>query len=751
MAKFGIKLVLGIISFTICFLLYLHFLDPPFSPKITDILSSGAYAVLFLHLGLWAGLEVGFKENSFFFRAKTFSHPGELRRSLEEKKRAEALLQCLFDGLGTSLPLHQLLIKLMETVERFSPDTFTSVVLLDPLGARIENVLSPSLPQEYLHSLEKFPIGPKAGSCGTSAYTGKTVIVEDIRTNPLWADYKHLAVKHCLRACWSTPIRSPEGKIIGTFAIYYKTVRAPLERDLRLIFFAAYLVQLSLQYQRSEEGRRKSENKYRDLVENASDGIFVADSEGKLLEVNPSGCRMLGYKREELLKLNLTDLVQAEDLSGMPFRFFDLQDRKMMILERRLVRKDKTTVTVEISAKYLDSGLLQGIVRDVSERTAAERTLRQAQKMESIGLLAGGIAHDFNNLLTMILGTAEVLRTLSSSNPELKRHSERIIEACSRGKGITKQLLLFSSPVSAEMKPTSLPPLLKEVTDMMRFSLPKNISLQTNFSSLDRVILADSGHLHQAVMNLILNARDALPNGGRISVQGGIVDGKTLSRKFPGANETNYVELDIADTGVGIEDEYKDRIFEPFYTTKGKNGTGLGLSIVRGIVTEHSGFISVESEKGKGTRFSLYFPIVHSKSKEENNTLEKSNHLNLSALLVDDEELVLEALGELLRLMGAEVRTCKTAEEAILLYKKTPEKFDVVITDLEMPGMGGEALICQLFDFNPQASIIVTSGNIEREKKKSLQLKGVQGFLDKPYKASEIGEVLGKSRFKKTV
>ncbi|WP_238325536.1 ATP-binding protein [Leptospira inadai] len=717
----------------------LHNSKYSFQNGISSPLQLTCFAIIFLILGFISATAL----SSYLHREKTGpSGRSELRRAAQERKRAEELLQILFDELPRSTPLHSLVNKLLTTIEKFSPEMRTSIMLLNKKGDRIETGISPSLPEVYLRSLEGIKIGPRAGSCGTSAYKGKLVVVEDILTDPLWKDYKSLAINYGLRACWSQPIYSPNGDVLGTFAIYYKKVRKPEDRDLRLIFFAAYIVRLAIQYQTFEEGRTKSESKYRDLVENASDGIFVANTDGKLLEINPSGSKMLGYTREELLTLNIKDLIQPEDLAATPLRGFNLQDRKSMILERKLIRKDKKLISVEISARYLDSGHLQGIVRDISERTAAERALRQAQKMESIGLLAGGIAHDFNNLLTMILGTAEVIRQICKSEPSLKKHVNRIIDASERGKAITKQLLLFASPGSTEMKPISIAPLLKEVTDMMRFSLPKNIRLETDFHSLNGIILGDSGHLHQAVLNLVLNAKDAMPNGGSVYVGGGIIDGKMLRSKFPEANADTYIEVDITDTGVGMTAENKERIFEPFFTTKGNNGTGLGLSIVRGIITEHSGFIDLESEPEKGTKFSLFFPAIRTTVNAIRKDEDHSKKINLNVLIVDDEELVLEVLQEIITLSGSNVWSRKTGEGALAFYKEAPEKFDVIITDLGMPGMGGETLIDLLFQFNPKVNIIVTSGNLEKDKKEILRMKGIKAFLDKPYKASEVYSAL---------
>ncbi|WP_232224619.1 hybrid sensor histidine kinase/response regulator [Leptospira fainei] len=739
MNRLSVRIILGLFFLLVISLFLLHNLGHSFQNGISSPILLVCFASIFLVLGFLSATII----SSYVDREKlAFSSRAELRKAVQERERAEALLQILFDELPRSTPLHSLLNKLLATIEKFSPEMQTSIMLLNKERDRIETGISPSLPKPYIKSLEGIKIGPRAGSCGTSAFKGKLVVVTDIHTDPLWKDYKYLTMNYGLRACWSQPIYSPEGDVLGTFAIYYKKVHKPKDRDLRLIFFAAYLVRLAIQYQKFEEGRSKSESKYRDLVENASDGIFVANTDGKLLEINPSGSKMLGYSREELLTLNIKDLIQPEDLAATPLRGFNLQDRKSMILERKLIRKDKKPISVEISARYLDSGHLQGIVRDISERTAAERTLRQAQKMESIGLLAGGIAHDFNNLLTMILGTADVIRQICKSDPALKKHANRIIEASERGKAITRQLLLFASPGSTEMKPISIAPLLKEVTDMMRFSLPKNIHLETDFHSLNGIILGDSGHLHQAVLNLILNAKDAMPGGGNVYVRGGIISGRILRSRFPGANADNYIEIDITDTGIGMKAENKERIFEPFFTTKGNSGTGLGLSIVRGIITEHSGFIEVESELEKGTKFSLFFPAIRTAvdaiRKEEDN----SKKINLNILIVDDEELVLEVLQEILTLAGSNVWTRKTGEGALAFYKEAPEKFDVIITDLGMPGMGGETLIDLLLQFNPKVNIIITSGNLEKEKKEILRMKGIKAFLDKPYKASEVYSAL---------
>ncbi|WP_244247597.1 hybrid sensor histidine kinase/response regulator [Leptospira yasudae] len=668
---------------------------------------------------------------------------------LEEQKKIEVLLDHLFqvfEDLSAGHSLSEILFTLAQAIEKYSSDIHASILLIDHDGVTLRHCAAPSLPKEYCDFVDGERIGPDCGSCGTAAYTKKLVVVEDIQNDPLWLRYRDTANRFHLRACWSHPIVSPSEQILGTFALYYYEPKRPSELDLRLIHSLAHIAGIAIERKRIEDLKTESEARYRSLVEQASDTIFLTDREGRYVEINPSGCALLGYTKEEFQKLHLWDVIEPEDLKKQPLRVNDLKAGKPVLTERRLVRKDGSIVPVEINARYLENGYIQGIVRNVSERKVTEEIVRQAQKMESIGLLAGGIAHDFNNLLTMILGSAEVMELRIDKNSDLNKHVNRIIEAAKRGGSITKQLLLFSRPGSSELKPISISHIIKEVTDILAFSLPKNISIETKIDLTKGIILGDSGHLHQVILNLALNARDAMPDGGKITIQESIVAGEEVRKKFISGTANRYVCIQVSDTGRGMNSETKSKIFEPFFTTKERGkGTGLGLSIVDTITKNHFGFIDVESFPNRGTKFSLFFPSVTSGEVADTDKVKKQTRLSGNVMIVDDEVMVLEVLKDILELSGCKVFSANSGKQALELYQNSKDKIDLVITDLGMPEMNGDILFTHLKKINPSIKVIVTSGHIERDKKEKLLDQGVVSILDKPYKIEAVQTIIQES------
>ncbi|PJZ56907.1 hybrid sensor histidine kinase/response regulator [Leptospira barantonii] len=665
---------------------------------------------------------------------------------LEEQRKVELLLDHLFqvfEELSEGKSLSDILLTLAEAIEKYRPNIHASILLLDNDGTTLRHRAAPSLPKDYCALVDGEKIGPKVGSCGTAAYTKKLTIVEDIQNDPLWEDYVDIANRFHLRACWSHPILSPNEQVLGTFALYYYEPKKPSDLDLRLIHSLAHIAGIAIERKRIEDLKTESEARYRSLVEQASDTIFLTDKEGKYVEINPSGCALLGYTKEEFLKLHLWDVIDPDDLKKQPLRVNDLKAGKHVLSERKLVRKDGSIVPVEINARYLENGYLQGIVRNISERKIAEEIVRQAQKMESVGLLAGGIAHDFNNLLTMILGSAEVMELRIDKNSDLNKHVTRIIEAAKRGGSITKQLLLFSRPGSSELKPVSISHIIKEVTDILAFSLPKNITIETKIDLANGIILGDSGHLHQVILNLALNARDAMPDGGKITIQETTISGEDVRKKFLSGSASQYVCIHVIDTGKGMDSATKSKIFEPFFTTKERGkGTGLGLSIVDTITKNHFGFIDVESFPNRGTKFSLYFPAVAAGEAIDSETIKRQTKIDANILIVDDEIMVLDVLKDILELSGCRVFSANNGNHALEIYQDPKNKIDLVISDLGMPDMSGDVLFTKLKKFDPSVKVIITSGHIEREKKEKLLEQGVKNVLDKPYKIEAVQTIV---------
>ncbi|MFZ4621237.1 MAG: PAS domain S-box protein [Bacteroidota bacterium] len=491
----------------------------------------------------------------------------------------------------------------------------------------------------------------------------------------------------------------------------------------------------------AESALTESEEKYRRLFEDSKDGIYITTFDGQLLDGNSSMMEILGFTdKEEMKKFNVRDF------------YFYPYDRLKLIRELELndyvkdfsvtlKRKDSNKAHVLITTVVIrdDRGrpvLFNGSMRDITEKKQLEQQLIQAQKMESIGTLAGGIAHDFNNLLAMILGTAELIKRHAKENPSIQNYITRIIEASERGSSISKQLLLFARPEQSELQPISVQSVVGQVNDFLSHFLPKTVAVRCELTDGSPMIMGDEGHLHQAILNLSINARDAMPNGGIITIGVKQVDGASVRQQFVEAAEQEYITVSIHDTGTGMEEDIQQRIFEPFFSTKSRGkGTGLGLAIVHGIVKLHQGFINVQSKKGIGTTFTMYFPsisVVTAGTQQHEAAMTGENKETI--LIVDDEEMLREILQESLREEGYQILSASDGIEALKTFAEHRDTVSLVITDLGMPNMGGEELFNKLHAMDPKLKVIVSSGYLDNSTRSDLLRKGIKDVLTKPYR-----------------
>lgn len=430
-----------------------------------------------------------------------------------------------------------------------------------------------------------------------------------------------------------------------------------------------------------------------------------------------------------------------------------LDESNFWTSEIEYITQKKNTFWGSISIKRLkikDDWFELVRVADITRRKSLEFQLIQAQKMESIGTIAGGIAHDFNNLLAMIMGTAELIKMNTENDQKVSKFADRILEASEKGASIAKQLLLFSKPELVELKPISLSHIVVQVQQMISHFLPKSITIETETCLSNGIVNGDSSHLYQVLLNLSLNAADAMQNGGKLTFKQKNVSQKQLINLFPEATKPEYVALSVSDTGTGIPKEIINRIFDPFFTTKEKGkGTGLGLSIVHGIIKSHNGFISVDSDNLQGTTFTIFLPTVNSEtiateSKNEPVSTAETSKLKLNILVVDDEKVIRESLIEYLRLLGHHVFISDDGINALYLFKKKKAEIDLIITDLGMPRMGGEEFVEKIFEINNKMKIIIASGYLDKSPKYDLIKKGVFDVISKPYKFNELKRMIGK-------
>ena len=494
---------------------------------------------------------------------------------------------------------------------------------------------------------------------------------------------------------------------------------------------------------RSEAELIKSEERYRDLVENAHDIIYSHDLSGNYTSINEAGERITGYSRDEALRMNISDTVAPEfidiarEMIGAKLRGEDTTAYELEVLA-----KDGRRIWVEVNTKLiLHDGVpvgVQGIARDITSRKQLEEQLRQAQKLESVGRLAGGIAHDFNNMLTAITGYSELALRQLPDDHRVRRNIEEIKKAGDRSTLLTNQLLAFSRRQLLRPEVIDLNDVITDTTGMLQRVIGEDIELITELCPHAVNVNADKGQLSQIIMNLAINARDAMPNGGKLKIatSQAFVDPE-YARAYPELVPGSYVKLSVSDNGTGINESDFEHIFEPFFTTKevGK-GTGLGLSTVYGIVKQSGGSISVESEVGSGTTFEVLLPGV--RAKEAESALESIRDERLpigpeTILLVEDEELVRSFLTELLEACGYRVIATTDGESALAICKNTKEPIDLLITDVVMPRMSGRELAEKLGAYLPKLPVLFISGYTDDALVRESVLDSDVNFIQKPF------------------
>jgi PAS domain S-box-containing protein len=365
------------------------------------------------------------------------------------------------------------------------------------------------------------------------------------------------------------------------------------------------------QWKRDQEALLRQEYKYRLLMEQSGDAIFMNAEDGRITEVNAHACQLLGYPREELLTLSEGDLLPAPGQAGVCTCFGQPQARCVVRRECQMCRKDGSLVHVEISVTPITPQWHMAIVRDITDRRRAQDRLLRAARMESIGRLAGGVAHDFNNLLAVISGYSESMLRRTEEGHPLRGHVQEIYRAASRGASLTQQLLAFSRQRPAALQVLDLSQAIHGVHAMIRRVISDKIEIELRASD-PALIKADPGQIEQVLVNLALNARDAMPDGGRLVIATGSAE--VGHDSIAGLPHGRYVRLSVRDTGAGMDADTRNHIFDPFFTTKEQTseggGTGLGLSIVYGIVRDAGGAITVRSELGHGAQFDVYFPVA---------------------------------------------------------------------------------------------------------------------------------------------
>lgn len=935
----------------------------------------------------------------------------QLRGELASRKQNERLLQGqkeVLELIASDATLEVSLNHLLSVIEAQAPEAICSILLLENDGLRLRHGAAPRLPAAYIQAIDGVSIGPNVGSCGTAAFRKESVAVADIANDPLWADFKEMALAHGLRACWSTPILDAKHNIIGTFAIYFRKVGLPTDKHKQLIDIATQTAAIAIAHEKTHQALRESESRhrglyesniigviiartdgsitevndhflqmigysraevrenvlrwdrltpekwkatdqhiaaelrregscravekeywhkngtavpirasvvllneateeclcliedltkekaalaslkeseerYRDLVEHSNDLICTHDLDGKLLSVNEASVRLTGYSAAQLLTMNLCDLLapdmraafpkylarlverghaagvmkistangtirywefsnslrregvakplvrgmahditerkkgewalresevrlraifeQAplgiaeghiasadyvqinqryadivgypiEELKKMTFRdithpedldkdldlFLQLSQGKMRFytIEKRYLRKDRAVVWVNITVSAIarEGGgkpqYCMAVIEDITEKKRLEAQLRQSQKMEAIGQLSGGIAHDFNNILTVIKGRVSLLQSTPDFTAEVTESVGEIADAANRAAALTRQLLAFSRRQVMQQQDLDLHELVRGMSVLLRRLLGEQISVGLEFSDTPIWAHADRALLEQVLLNLAINARDAMPQGGQleISIASRDVTADEAAR-WTQATAGRFAVLSVRDTGTGIAADVLPHIFEPFFTTKDVGeGTGLGLATVYGIVQQHRGGIEVESTIGFGTVFHVFLPLVEAPMPTEKPTEAKARPVSgtETILLVEDELAVQQIAQLVLQRLGYRVLTADDGRAALDVWREHRDAIHLLLTDLVMPaGISGQELAKQLIAEKPALRIIYTSGYSASIAGKDFQLDGKANFLGKPYDPLQLSAMVRKT------
>lgn len=527
-----------------------------------------------------------------------------------------------------------------------------------------------------------------------------------------------------------------------------------------LSHFAEMVAKMGLNYAKQREAQetlRESEEKYRQIFENIQDIYYEVTLDGSIIEISPSVNTISGYTREELIGSDLYD-IYTESEPRAAFLNTLLERGTVNDHEINVLDKNGSVRSCSLSAYVVrdDQGKpykIVGLLRDISERIKADKErnqlqikLQQAQKMEAIGTLAGGIAHDFNNILGVIVGNAELaMFDLPEGSPGHNNLLE-IREATLRARDLVNQILLFARQKEHRIARIQMETIAKESLKMLRASIPSTVQIRQEIREGLPPVLADPSSIQQIIMNLCTNAAQSMDSEGgtlEVGLSATHLDAPrdTLSGHIP---EGRYLELRVRDTGPGIAARNLGRIFDPFFTTKDVGeGTGLGLAVVHGIVEDRRGGITVETEEGRGTTFTVYLPAseeaFYEAEKEQERELPTGTE---QVLFVDDEREITTVVKQMLEHQGYEVQTRTNGADALECFKQEPQRFDLVVTDMTMPGMRGDKLAEEILALRPDIPVILCTGYSKQISEEKARELGIRAFVMKPLTQHEFSRTV---------
>lgn len=685
-------------------------------------------------------------------------------RNISGRKRAENVQKAIYhisEAASTSEDLDELYVKIHQIVGELMPVNNFYIALFD----KVSSTLSfPYFVDEYDTTPPSKPLGK-----GLTEYVlreGEPLLASPGVFESLVTQGEVEPIGAPSIDWLGVPLKRGE-EPIGVLVVqsYTEGVRFS-EEQKSILMFVSTQVAMAIERKRTVEMMRDSEERYRAFVERSSEGIWRYEVEepipidlpGELLverfyelaylaECNDAMARMYGHSgASDLVGTRLGDLLIRSDPQNIAFLSAFIRSGF------RLTDAESHEIDKNGNSKYFLNNLV-GIIEDgclvrawgtqldITATKNLEEQLRQAQKLESIGTLAGGISHDFNNLLGIILGYATQIPEIHNEPERLTQHIEAIQRAVKRGAHLVRQLLMFARKTDVLLAPVNINDIVLDLVGMMQETFPKTVTFEMKLDDRVPSFNADHNQIHQALFNLSLNAREAMDDGGSIVFTTSVMNAGEVQAKFHDAPAEQYVRVSVTDSGRGMDSQFRSHIFEPFFTTKESKSAGLGLAVVYGIVKSHQGFIDLDSEKDRGTTFSLYFPVAQQRvSASQPRAAQEAETAGggETILLVEDEEMLLDLLRHILEGKGYNVLAAGDGIEAVEIYKRYSDTIALVLSDMGLPRLGGWEAFQQMKQINPGVKAILASGYLDPGLRSRMFAEGAREFVQKPYDPTEI-------------
>ncbi len=666
-------------------------------------------------------------------------HSRELQESISE----------ILEKIAAGLPVNDVFESIIRVFESHYPDMRASI--LEVKNNRLCHGVAPSLPAAYNKAIDGLVIGPMVGSCGAAAYLKERVIVSDIATDPRWAPYVDLALTHHLKACWSEPILSAQGDILGTFGMYYDYACAPRDDELHNISIAAKLAGIAIERELSIGKLRKIST----AVEQTGESIFITDREGMIEYVNPAFSKITGYTAAEVLGKKTSMLNADHQTSLFSKEIWESITHGKAWYGTLINRKKDGTpypAIMSVTPVHDDNGKIThyaGLQQDMTDYKSMENKFLQAQKMESIGTLVGGIAHDFNNMLGAMQSNIYLAKMNLDNLEDVDHRLDNIEKLSQRAADMIRQLLTFARKDRVNMHSFSLSSFIKEGFKLARTAIPENIELIYDACPDALMVHGDPTQLQQALMNMLNNARDAVLTMSHPKIKLSLSffeASEAFLKTHPNLKGSTFAKLTVQDNGYGVSQEHLNKIFEPFFTTKGVGeGTGLGLAMVYGTVQTHAGAIEVVSEVDVGTAFHIYLPLKeHALENNDPKELAIVQGQGETILIVDDEEDIRNITAEVLSSLNYNVLKAENGIIALDIFKARQQNIHLILTDIVMPKMGGLELVAAVRQFDQHIPFIFATGYTKDEALLSDEKIKKKSIISKPFSVEQLSHLIQK-------